>query len=292
MANMTVTTEAAHIGEVWVDDVIAAQEFSFEFTPRVFRKWRFVGHGDVYHIPRVGNLAANSKAASTAWTPEALTDTEQTVVINVHDTAGFQLEDIAALLSNTELRSTYQKKIGYALGRAVEVNLAALPQNFSQTVGTLGNELLFDNMLTAYQNLADGGTLLTDDCCWILSPAACVGLIKQDVIANVDYRSSGNAGRAIERATIGTILGAPVIQSNLTRAPSAGQSESALFKREAIALIMAQEPKIVTEYIAKELSWVVGGHQIYGYSEVDRYAETPSDVTASDDWAVLLNTIG
>jgi hypothetical protein len=290
MPNMTVTTEASHIGEVWVDDVISAQEFSFEFTPKVYRKWRFVGHGDVYHIPRVGNLAANSKAASTAWTPEALIDTEQTIVINVHDTAGFQLEDISALLSNTELRSTYQKKIGYALGRSVEVNLAALPQNFSQIVGSLGNELLFDNMLRAWQHLADGGTMLTDDVCWIVSPAAVAGLIKQDVIANVNYRSS--AGRAVERATIGDILGAPVIQSNLTRAPSAGQSESALFKREAIACIMAQEPKIVTEYLAKELSWVVGGHQIYGYAEINRYAEAPSNVTAGDDWAVLLRTIG
>jgi hypothetical protein len=289
MANMTIVTEASHIGEVWVDDVIAAVEFSMEITPKVNRKWKFVGHGDTYHVPRVGNLTPGTKSAGSAWTPEALLDTEQTIVINKHDVAGFELEDIASLLSNTELKSTYQKKIGYALARAIEVNLAALFQSFSQTVGTLGVELTYDNMLRAWQYLADGGTPLTDDCCFILSPAAVSGLLKQDVFINSMYK--GDDGRAIERATVGTLLGAPVIQSNLTRAPSANQSESALFKRDAIACIMAQEPKIVTEYIAKEIAYVVGGHQVYGYSEVDRYAETPGNVTASDDWAVLLKTI-
>ena len=289
MANMTTVTEAAHIGEVWVDDIIRAQEFSFEITPRVNRKWTFKGYGDIYHIPRAGNLSVATKAAATAWTPEALVDTEQTIVINKHDVAGFQLEDIADLLTKTDVKSVYQKKIGYALGRNVETNLAALFQSFSQIVGTLGVELTYDNLLTAWQYLANGGTPLTDDCTFILSPAAVAGLLKQEVIINSLYRE--NAKKAIDKATIGTILGAPVVQSNLTRAPSANQSESALFKRDAIALIMAQEPKIVTEYLAKELSFVVGGHQVYGYSEIDRYSETPSNVTASDDWAVLLRTI-
>ncbi len=285
MANMTVATEAAHIGEVWIDDVIQAQEF----TPRVNRSWKFVGHGDTYIVPRAGNLTASTKAASTAWTPEALIDTNQQLVINKHDVAGFELEDITSVLSNTELKSIYQKRIGYALGRSIETNLAALPQSFSQIVGELGVELTYDNMLRAWQYLADGGNK-TDGCTWLLSPAAVAGLLKLDIIINQLYRGDGK--RAIETATVGTVLGAPVVQSNLLRAPSAGQAEGAIFKKEAIALMMAKEPTIESEYIVKELAWVVGGHQLYGYVEVDRYAEAPANVTAGDDWAVLLRTIG
>lgn len=286
---MTVTTEANHIGEVWIDDVIRAQEFAFEFTPRVNRTWKHLGHGDVYHIPRIGNLTIATKSAGSAWTPEALTDTEQTLTINKHQVAGIQLEDIAALLSNTDVKAEYQKKIGYCLGRGVEVNLAALTASFSQIVGTLGVEVTYDNMLRAWQYLADGGTKLSDNCTWIFTPAAVAGLLKQDIIINAMYR--GDSNRAIENATVGTIFGAPVVQSNLVTQPSANQGECALFKKEAIALMMAQEPKMVTEYIAKELSWVVGSHQIYGYTEVDRYAEAQGNVTASDDWAVLIRTI-
>lgn len=288
---MTVTTEANHIGEVWINSVIRSQEFELVIAPRVFREWKFTGHGDVHHIPRIGNLTANTKSAGSNWTPEALTDTEQTITINVHQVAGFELEDIAALLSNTDVKSEYQKKIGYALGRAVDVNLAALFQNFSQIVGTLGTELTWDNLITAWQYLADGGTSASDDCTFYFSPGAWAGLMKLDIVANSNYRSPGNAGRAVEKAQIGELLGAPVMQTNLLRAPAAGQHENALFKRNAVALMMAQEPKMVTEYRADALAWIVGAHQVYGYVEVDRYAEAAANVTAGDDWAVLLRGI-
>lgn len=291
MANMTVTTEAAHIGEVWVGEVISAQEFALEIAPRVFRGWKYAGHGDVYHIPRIGNLTVASKAASTAWTPEALTDTEQTITVNIHQVAGFQLEDIAALLSNTDLKRAYQQKIGYALGRAVDVNLATLPQNFSQSVGDLGDDVFYDELTEAWQFLADAGISSAENCTWFFSPAAIRGLLKQDIILNEQYRSSGNQS-AMEKAMVGTILAAPVVQTNLTRAPATGQSESFFTDQRAMALMMAQEPKIVTEYIAKELSWVCGGHQIYGFTEVNRYDEAPGSVSAVDEWAVRIDTVG
>lgn len=290
MANFDVTTSAAHISEEWVNDVIRAQEFSFEITPRVFRQWKYVGHGDTFHIPRIANLTTNSKAAGSAWTPEAITDSDQTLLINVQEVAGFQIEDIADLLTKTDIKSEYQKKLGYSLGRSVETNLATLPQNFSQSVGTLGVELTYENLVRAWQYIADAGLSSSQDCTWFLSPAAVGGLLKQDIIINALYR--GDSKRAVENAKVGTILGAPVIQTNLTRAPSSGQSESFFMERRAIALMMAQEPKIVTEYIAKELSWVVGSHQIYGYVEVNRYTEAAASTATTDDWAVLLNTIG
>jgi hypothetical protein len=291
MANMTPVTEAAHIGEVWVDDVIKAEEFSFEFTPRVFRDWKWQGFGETYRVPRMGNITAATKAYEVAWTPTAYVDSQQQLVINKHDVAGFQIEDITAVLAKSELKTHYQQAIGYALGRNLETNLAAVPQGFSQTVGSLGQELTYDQMLEAWTLLARAGVSLTDDCTWLLSPGAVQGLLKQDIFINANYKGPEAAKTALERAQVGSLLGAPIIQTLFTRAPAAGQSESAIFKKNAIALVHAQEVKIVNEYIAKELSSVVGGHQIYGYVEVTRYPETPGSVTAGDDWAVLLNTI-
>ena len=288
--NMTITTADKHIGEVWVTDVLRAQEFKLVIAPRVFRQWKFAGHGDVYHVPRRPNIETETKSASTALTMRTYTDTEQTITINVHQGAGFKVEDITKVLSNTDLASEMKQSIGYGLGRAVDVNLATLPQNFSQNLGTLGNELTYDNFVRAWRYLADAGIELTDRCTWFMSPACYGGLLKQEIFISQMYQ--GDNPRAVETARIGNLLGAPVVVSNLTRAPSAGQSESFLLHQRGVALIMAQEVKMASEYIAADLATVVVGHQIYGYSEVDRYSETAGNITATDEWLVLLKTIG
>ena len=288
MALVTQTTAAIHIPEVWTTDIIRAQEFNLVIAPRVDRSWKFMGFGDVYHKARIPNLTANTKNASANWTPEALTDTEQTVTINVHQVTGVEVESIAELLTKTNLSKEYRQKIGYSLGRAVDVNLATLPQNFSQSIGTLGNEITYDDMVDGWNFLADTGIDLQNRCTWFLSPGAIAGLLKQDVFIQEQYR--GSNPRAVETARVGDTLGAPILTSNLTRAPSGGQSESFLIFHQAVALIMAMAPKMVTETIALALADVIGGHQIYGYAEIDRYSETPANVTATDEWAVLIKT--
>ena len=292
MALMTTTTADKHIGEVWPGAVIRAQEFNLEIAPRVYRKWEHKGYGDVYHFPRIPNIETATKSASTDWTPSAYTDTEQTLTINVHQVSGFKIEDIVKVLSNTDLEREMRNKIGYSLGRAVDVNLATLPTSFSQSVGTLGVELTYDNFIRAWQYLADAGIdPNSDDVSIMLSPAAIAGLLKTDIFINALY--TGPNPTAVQRAKLGTtILGATVFKSNLTKAPSAGQSDSFMMDRRAIALMMAQPVKMVSEYHSLSLANVVGGHQIYGYTEVNRYAETPGNVTATDTWAVHLKTIG
>ena len=284
---MTVTTAAMHIDEVWPGDVIRAQEFNLVIAPRVYREWKFAGHGDVYHIPRIPNIEAETKSASNSVTFRTYTDTEQQITINVHQAAGLKVEDITTLLSKTPVANEMKRKIGYALGRAVDVNLATLPQSFSQIIGTLGVELTYDNMVSAWALLAAAGISLDDNCTWFLSPGAVAGFLKQEIVINQLYTDR----RAVETAKVGNMLGAPIIQSNLTRAPSAGQSESFLVYKQAMALIMAQEVKMVTEYIASDLAEVIVGHQVYGYAEVDRYSEAAGNVTATDEWAVLMRTI-
>lgn len=291
MALMTTTTADKHIGEMWPGYVIRAEEFSLVIAPRVFRQWKFAGHGDVYHFPRIPNIDTNTKSGGSDWTPSAFTDTEQTVTINVHQVAGFEIEDIVKVLSNTDLEMEMRNKCGYSLGRALDVNLATLPQSFSQVVGTLGVELTYDNLVRAWRYLTDAGIDVGDNCSIIISPACAAGLLKLDTFINALYQGESGAP-AVQTAKIGNILGAPVFRSNLTRAPSAGQSESAFFDRRAIGLIMAQTPKVATQYRALSLATIIGMHQIYGYAEIDRYSETPSNVTATDEWAVLLRTIG
>lgn len=290
MANMTVTTAAKHIGEVWPRAVLRAQEFNLEIAPRVYRDWKFAGYGDVYHVPRIPNIETQTKSASTDWTPSAYTDTEQTVTIDTHQVSGFLIEDITKTLSNTNMEMEMRQKIGYSLGRALEVNLATLPQSFSQVIGTLGEELDYNDYVEAWEYLARAGIKLNpSDCTWVVSVGAASAMLKQEIFISQLYQ--GDNPRAVEAAKIGKLLNAPVIVSNLTRAPAAGQSESFLMYKKSMALIQAKNADMVVEYQALKLGTVVGGQSIYGYAEVDRYSETPGNVTATDEWAVLLRTV-
>ena len=290
MANMTVTTADKHIKDVWPGAIIRAAEFNMIWAQRIYRKWKFMGYGDVYHFPRIPNIETATKSASSDWTPTAYTDTEQTVTVNTHQVAGFKIEDIVKVLESSDLESEMRKKIGYSLSRAFDVNLATLPQSFSQNVGTLGVELTFDNLMRAWRYLADGGLDTSNDCWIVISPAAQAGLKKLDTFISSEYQ--GPNPMMVEKNTIGRFQGMDITYSNLTRAPSAGQSESSMHYRNSMAAIVAQTPKIVTEYAALSLAMIVGGHQIYGYAEIDRYSETPGNVTATDEWCVLLKTIG
>lgn len=286
----TTTIADKHIGEVWPGAVIRAQEFNIVWADKVYRKWKFAGHGDVYHFPRVANIETTTKTGGSDWAPYNYTDTEQTITINVHQVTGIEVEDITKVLNNTDVEMEYRRKMGYSLARALDVNLATLPASFSQNVGTLGVELTYDNLIRAWRYLADAGIDTNNDTSLIMSPAAIAGLLKSDIFISSLYQ--GPNPRMVESNKMGAFRGMDIIMSNLTRAPSAGQSESAMFFRNAIGLITAQTPKVVTEYKALSLAMIIGSHQIYGYGEIDRYSETPGNITATDEWAVLLKTIG
>lgn len=290
--NQTTTTAAAHIpDEILKDDVIRALEFELVIAPSVDRSWDFVGYGDTYSKARIPNIEVQTKSASTSLDAYVYTDTKQNISINVHQACAIKHEDIAQLLAKTDVKKEMTQKMGYSLGRAVDTNLASLAQNFSQSVGTLGVELTYDNLLRAVQYLEEAGYSMTKDVCWIISTAQKSGLMKMDTFINASYVGEDRARKASEQATLGTFQGAPFKVSNLVRSPASGQHESFLFHKETIALIMAQSPKMTTERIALDLADVVVSDQIYGYAEVDRYSETPGNITATDEGAVVLNGV-
>lgn len=290
-SNQTVTTADKHIDEVWVDGVIRALEFDLKIAPFVDRSWEFVGHGDVYHKTRTPNIETQTKSAGSALTPYAYTDTEQTITINVNTACAIRHENIAQVLSRNDVKAIMTKNMGYALGRSVDVLLAALAASFSQTVGTLGVELTYDNLLRAVQYLEDAGYDMSSDVAWFISPAQKAGFMKMDTFINKDYRGDANMMKASEKGIIGQFQGAPIMVSQLVTSPAAGQHDNFLLHKESVALIMAQEPRTYLETIALETADVVVSSQIFGYSEIDRYSEAAGNITATDEGAVYLKGV-
>ena len=80
--------------------------------------------GDVIHIPKPTRGDANAKAADTAVTIIANTESELTVTINRHFEYSRLIEDIVEVQALSSLRQFYTEDAGYAL--AVQVDNALL----------------------------------------------------------------------------------------------------------------------------------------------------------------------
>jgi hypothetical protein len=86
--------------------------------------------GDTLHIPKPTRGTATLKAANTAVTIQADTETEVQVLINRHFEYSRFIEDIVEVQALSSLRSFYTEDAGYALAKQVDDDLIALGKSF------------------------------------------------------------------------------------------------------------------------------------------------------------------
>jgi hypothetical protein len=296
-ASITPTTADKFIPEVWADQVLEAVEFSQMLQKKVTREYEGVisKMGDTVHIPRLSNLTASTKTAGVGNTInfEAVTEGEQTISIATMQYAAFLLEDIVAAQSKYDLMAGYSKKLGYALSRARETAIAALPQNLSTVVGTLGVELVPSDFLSAWQSLAEAGLLEMspdpgEEFSIFLSPAAYAAALKVDEFVNRQYNTGADA---IQKAKVGDIYGFPVYLSNLLRSPSTGQHECVAMHKGCFALALQKEVNVRSDWLIRNIADGVVSWQLYGTAELNYPPETAGGGSAVDNRGVLLRTV-
>jgi len=124
------TNAATFVPEIWSDEVIAAYQKNLVLANLV-RKMSFKGKkGDTLHIPKPTRGTATLKAANTAVTIQADTETEVQVLINRHFEYSRFIEDIVEVQALASLRSFYTEDAGYALAKQVDDDLIALGKSF------------------------------------------------------------------------------------------------------------------------------------------------------------------
>ena len=134
---VTVTTADKFIPEIWSDEIIAAYKKNLVLA-NIVMKMNFKGKkGDVVHIPAPTRGSASAKAASTAVTLIADTETEVQVAINKHFEYSRFIEDIVEAQALNSLRQFYTADAGYALARQVDTSLIQLGR--SANGGTAGS---------------------------------------------------------------------------------------------------------------------------------------------------------
>jgi hypothetical protein len=110
---VTVTTAATFIPEIWSDEIVASYKKNLVLA-NIVMKMNFKGKkGDTVHIPAPTRGSATAKAASTAVTLIADTETEIQVSINQHFEYSRFIEDIVEAQALNSLRQFYTADAGY-----------------------------------------------------------------------------------------------------------------------------------------------------------------------------------
>lgn len=269
--NTTGVTPAANfIPEVWAPELSDASQAWTGLASLVDRSYEDdMSVGDIIHIQDVSNPAVRVKSEDTAGTYANITETQQNITINRQAYVGFIVEDIAEIQSKYAVRSTYTEKSTYSLMAHVEGDatsgLASLPDNFSQSVGALGNDPTTDDMIRAKQYLDDGDVPMSDRF-FYMSPGTHASLLKQDVFTSGDYGPTGAiASGEAPKSVYGATTQVSTLASN--NPSTSGQSYSWFCHKKGVALIMQRTPTPHEQWENLEIAWGVVVDVIYQFAE-------------------------
>jgi N4-gp56 family major capsid protein len=165
--NVTTTTAAKFIPEIWSDEIVAAYKQNL-VAANLFSKMSFKGKkGDVLHIPKPTRGAASAKSASTQVTLIAATENEILVNINKHYEYSRFIEDIVETQALSSLRKFYTDDAGYAIAKQVDTDLIQLGRTVGtgtaySTAATTTNAFIGSTGATAYNSTTSNAAALGD----------------------------------------------------------------------------------------------------------------------------------
>lgn len=241
-----VTTAAVFIPIIWSREAIIAREQALNFAPRVNRVFeKELSFGSAIHVPSVGNLTAQTKntSSNTAVSWETITETNTDLTVDQWKYSGVALESFTKKQSMQDLMARYAPKQGYALALVVDDALATLVLSITATVGTLAQDLTYEDALRAVQYLNDANAPQADRS-WLISPASLTGFMKLDQFVNGDDYGTLNkdVNQGTADAYIGKWMKTPIFMSTNVDGSNAAGHSNALIQRECLALAIQMEP--------------------------------------------------
>lgn len=264
MANMTTTTGAVFIPEVWS---LSIQEFLRSNLVLADLVQRFDSEvakfGDTVHIQSDTELSANNKVAGVSVSPQNPTESQVNLSVNVHKESSFFVEDILAAQANVNLMENYTKNSAYAVAKAIDTSLAALATGFSTSKGTYNTAITTDVLLDAIEVLDLADVPMTDRH-FVFQPD-----VKRDLLDISTYTSSDFvSGNPVESGKVAGMLYGVQTHMSTNILKTGSNTSNMLFHRDALALALQKGPRVQSEYKLEDLGWLVVVDAIYGVIEV------------------------
>jgi hypothetical protein len=270
MANVTTTTAAAFIPELWRDAILDYAERKFQLRNQVMDfSSEMSGGGDVLNIPKVTEETAAAKGAGSAVTYSANTDSSVTVTVNQHHYEAKRIEDIVRVQESANLFGAYAQSMGYALAKKVENYLAVdVIQSATGNDVALANDNTITSALlrSGLQKLLDAGFDYADGETYLYaSPAAYMGLLGlQDFY---DSSRRGDEQNPNVSGGVGMIYGMPTfISTDWDDDGDTGDETASVFKKESVYMAMQLQPRVQSAYDIDHLATSVVADVLFGAS--------------------------
>lgn len=170
----TATTLASFIPEMWgerINDFYRSKLVMGDFFTD--RSSELAEGGDILYTPNMTEMSAAAKADATAVTLNSPTDTKITLTVNQWFECSFAIEDrdAAQMKHSYYTQEKYAMGAGFAVAKKLEVAIAELFDNFSQTVGSSVAALADSDIRAAINFLTVANIDVTQDCAFFVAPA-------------------------------------------------------------------------------------------------------------------------
>jgi N4-gp56 family major capsid protein len=304
--NVTVTSAANFIPEIWSDEIVAAYKRNL-VAANVVKKMNFKGKkGDTVHIPSPTRGSASAKGATNAVTLIVNNEGEVQISINKHYEYSRLIEDIVEAQALSSLRSFYTEDAGYALAKQVDTDLIQLGRianggaagarydtgyvggdgttTFDYTANTnTGNATaLTDAAIRRTIQRLDDSDVPMDGRFFIIPPSSrntLMGLARYTEQAFVGDAGNGNT---IRNGEIGNLYGMPVFVSSNADSASATAAYPAsgtaiarvclMGHRDSMVLVEQMAIRSQTQYKQEYLGTLFTADTLYGVGELRDYA--------------------
>jgi len=267
--NVTPTTAAKFIPELWRDAILDYAERKFQLRDQVMDFSSELPAGDTLHIPKVTEETAAGKTAGTAVTYTNNTDGEVTIAVDQHHYEAKRIDDIVRVQESANLFGAYAQSMGYALAKKVEnylaVNVLQAATGNDITLATdnvMTTALLRDGLkklLAAGHDYADGETFL------YASPSAYMGLLGLQDFYDAGRRGDGQNPNV--SGSTGMIYGMPTyISTDWDDDGGTGDETATIFKKESVYMAMQIAPRVQSSYDLDHLATSVVADILFGAS--------------------------
>ena len=291
--NVTTTTAAKFIPEIWSDEIIAAYKKNLVLANLV-NKMNFRGKkGDTVHIPKPTRGSASAKVASSQVTLIAATEDEVIVNIDKHYEYSRLIEDIVTAQALPSLRRFYTDDAGYALGVQVDTDIWTLFETIGDgTAGDFINSRVFtftdstgalaayDGSLSSEGKFGDVGfrraiqylddaDVPMDGRSFVIPPALRNALMGTTRYTEQAFVGESGSANTIRNGRIGNLYGIEVyVSSNAPSLETNTARLAGLFHRDAFTLVEQVGVRSKTQYKQEYLADLLTSDTLYGVKTI------------------------
>ena len=282
---VTNTSAAKFIPEIWSDEVIAAYKTNLVLANLV-KKMSMTGKkGDVIHVPKPARGSAHAKTAGTAVTIQNSTESEVLININKHFEFSRMIEDITEVQALASLRQFYTGDAGYGLAKQVDTNLFELAKSFGNgdgssyvntgsfqinttsgaleaydADGTADIGVFTDAVFRGLIQKMDDADVPMDNRSFIVPPSLRNAIMGVERYTSTDFVN----GKTVETGKIGNLYGVDVFVSTNVPTLETGVRGAQLIHKDTSVLAEQQAVRSQTQYKQEFLGTLYTADTLYG----------------------------